>query len=85
MNTFLRYIFFPGLLFKIFSCFCSFMVVWCLGCWGWGPILGFWGWGFQLMGFGACGVGPSGFLGLETYDFILRYLKVGGESVDLLL
>ena len=23
--------------------------------------LGFWGWGFQLMGFGACGVGPSGF------------------------
>ena len=34
--------------------------------WGWGHtcILGFWGWGFQSMGFGACGVGPSGFLGL---------------------
>ena len=26
--------------------------------------LGFWGWGFQLMGFGTCGVGPSGFFGL---------------------
>ena len=25
--------------------------------------LGFWGTGFQLMGFGACGVGPSGFFG----------------------
>ena len=22
--------------------------------------LGFWGWGFQLMGFKACGAGPSG-------------------------
>ena len=28
-----------------------------------GLILGFWGSGFQLMGFGACGVGPSGFVG----------------------
>ena len=28
--------------------------------------LGFWGWGFQLMGFGACGVGPSGFFGLGS-------------------
>ena len=55
--------FFPGLFFKIFSYFCSFMVVWGLGFWGWGLILGFWGWGFQLMGFGACGVGPSGFFG----------------------
>ena len=32
-----------------------------LGFWGWGPILGFLGWAFQLMGFGACGVGLSGF------------------------
>ena len=55
------YIFFPGLFFTIFSYFGSFMVVWGLGFWGWGLILGFWGWGFQLMGFGACGVGPSGF------------------------
>ena len=31
------------------------MVVW--GLW-------FWGWSFQLMGFGACGVGPSGFFGI---------------------
>ena len=34
------------------------------GFWGWALILGFWGWGSQLMGFGACGVGPSGFFGL---------------------
>ena len=39
------------------------MVVWGLGFWGWGLILGFLGWGFQLMGFGACGVEPSGFFG----------------------
>ena len=58
------YIFFPGLLFLIFSYFGSFMVVWGLGFWGWGLILGFFGWGFQLMGFGACGVGPSGFFGV---------------------
>ena len=32
-----------------------------LGFWGWCLIFGFWGWGFQLIGFGACGVGPSGF------------------------
>ena len=55
--------FFPGLFFLIFSYFCSFMVVWGLGFWGWRLILGFWGWGFYLMGFGACGVGPSGFFG----------------------
>ena len=40
------------------------MVVSDLGFWGWGLILGFWGRGFQLMGFGACGVGPSRFFGL---------------------
>ena len=34
-----------------------------LGFWGWGLVLGYWGWGFQLMGSGACDVGPSGFLG----------------------
>ena len=27
----------------------------------WGLLIGFKGWGFQLMWFGACGVGPSGF------------------------
>ena len=41
------------------------MVVWGLGIWCWGLIFGFGGWGFQLMEFGACGVGPSGFFGLE--------------------
>ena len=56
-------LFFPGLFFIFFPHFCSFMVVWGLGFWGWGLILGFWGWGFQLMGFGVCGVGPSGFFG----------------------
>ena len=29
--------------------------------------LGFWGWSFHLMGFGACGVEPSGFLGLGLF------------------
>ena len=53
------YFFFPGLFFIMFSYFGSFMVVW-----GWVLISGFWGWGFHLMGFGACGVWPSGFFGL---------------------
>ena len=53
--------FFPGLFFILFPQFCSFGGS---GFWGWGLVLGFWGCGFQLMGFGACGVGPSGFLGL---------------------
>ena len=47
--------FFPGLFFIIFTYFCSFMVVWGLGFWGWGLVLGVWGGGFQLVGFGACG------------------------------
>ena len=40
------------------------MVVWGLGFLDLGLRLGFWGWGFQLLGFGACGVGPSGLRGL---------------------
>ena len=40
------------------------MVVWGLGFWGLGLIFVFCGYGFQLMGFGACGVEPSGFFGL---------------------
>ena len=67
INTIYRYIFFPGLFFIFFSYFGSFLVVWGLGFWGWGLLLGFWGWGFQLVGFGACGVGPSGFFGLGLY------------------
>ena len=53
--------FFPVLYFILFTHVCSFMVVLGLGFWGWGLGLGFWGWDFQLMGFGACGVGPSWF------------------------
>ena len=51
----LRYIF-PRVCRYTFSHFCSFMVIWRLGLG-----LGGWGWGFQLMGFGAFGVGSSGF------------------------
>ena len=40
------------------------MVIWGLRPRGWGLGLGFWGWGFQLMGFGASGVGPSGVFGV---------------------
>ena len=29
----------------------------------WGLELGYWGWGFQLIGFGASGVGTTGFFG----------------------
>ena len=56
--------YFPGFILYTFSHFCSFMVVCGLGFLGWVLELGFWGWGFQLMGFGACGVGPSGFFGV---------------------
>ena len=55
--------FFSGLFFILSSQICSFMVAWGLGFWGWGLGLGIWGWDFQLMGFGACGVRPSGFFG----------------------
>ena len=33
----------------------------CIWCFPRVILYNFWGWGFQLMGFGACGVGPSGF------------------------
>ena len=53
-------IFFPGLFFMFFFLillvYCGFGIC-CLK-------LGLGGWGLQLMGFGACGVGPSGFSGL---------------------
>ena len=55
-------IFFPGLFLGIFLK--NFAHLWWFGVRGWGLRLGFWGWGFQLMEFGACGVGPSGFFGL---------------------
>ena len=57
-----RLYFSPGLFFIIFFLF--WLIYGGLGFWRWGLILGFWGWGFQLMGFGACGVGPAGFFGL---------------------
>ena len=58
----IAYSFFPtGLFFVIFLILAH---LWWLGFWGWGLIFGFWGWGFQLIGFGASGVRPSGFFGL---------------------
>ena len=56
------YISFPGIFFLLCSHFCSF-IHGCSGFWGWD--LGYLG-DFQLMGFGACGVGPSGFSGVGT-------------------
>ena len=51
--------FFPGLFFTFFSYFGSLLVVWGFGV---GVLIsGFWGWGFQLMEFGACGVGAFWF------------------------
>ena len=44
--------------------FLIFAHLWWFGVLGLGSYIGFLGWGFQLMGFGACGVGPSGFFGL---------------------
>ena len=55
--------FFPRIILYIFFLF--LLIYGGLGFWGWGLRLGFWGWGFQLRGFWACGVGPSGFLGLR--------------------
>ena len=63
--------FFPGLFFILFYYFGSFMVVWAVGFWMLGHILGFWGWGFQLMGFGVCGVEPSGFFG-----YVALYINI---------
>ena len=53
------------------------MVVWGLGFRCWGLILGFLGWGFQLMGVGACGVGPSGFFGLGLSIYKHKRVTVG--------
>ena len=56
--------FFPRVI--LYNFFLLLLIYGGLGFWGWGLILGFWGWGFQLMGFGACGVGLSGFFGLGS-------------------
>ena len=53
-------IFFPRV---ILYNFFLLLVIFGLGFWGLGFILGIRGWEFQLMWFGACGVGTSGFLG----------------------
>ena len=58
-------IFFPRVI--LYNFFLFLPIYGGLGFLGCGVILGFWGWGFQLMGFGACGVGPSGFFGLGLY------------------
>ena len=56
-------IFFPRVI--LYTCiFFRFLLIYGgVGVWGLGLRLGFWGWCFQLMGVGACGVGPSGFYG----------------------
>ena len=61
MNVFHALYFFPRVILYNFFLFLLIYGGLGLGFWGWGLILGFWGWGFQLMGFGACGVEPSGF------------------------
>ena len=56
--------FFPWVILYIFF---SFFLIYGgleVGVFGLGLGLGFWGWGLQLMGFEACGVGPSGFFGV---------------------
>ena len=55
-------IFFPKVI--LYNFFSFWLIFGGLEFLGWGLILGFGGRGFQLMGFGACGVGPSGFFGL---------------------
>ena len=52
-------IFFPRVILYSYSSFCSFMVVW--GFLGLGLELGLGVRDFQMMGFEACGVGPSGY------------------------
>ena len=76
-----RYICSPGLLFILFCHFCSFMMVWGLGIWGWGLGFGFWGRGFQLMGFGVCGEGPSGFF-LGVRDLYKHGLNPGKKLMQ---
>ena len=58
ISSFLSYIF-PRVI--LYNFFLFWLIFGGLGFWGWGLIMGFWGWGFQLMGFGACCVGPSEF------------------------
>ena len=51
----------------IFIIFSHWLIYGGLGFWGWRLRIGFWDRSFQLMGFGACGVGPSGLFGLGLY------------------
>ena len=53
-------IFFPRVI--LYNFFLFWLIYGGFGFWGGGLILGFGGRGFQLMGFGSCGVGPSGFV-----------------------
>ena len=61
LHLYCIYTFSQGYSFDFFLIFAHFSGFSGLGFWGWNLILGFWGQGFQLMGFGACGMGPSGF------------------------
>ena len=58
-----RQYFFPRVI--LYNFFLFWLIDGGLGFWGWGLTSGFWGWGFQLMWFGAWGMGPSGFFGLR--------------------
>ena len=57
-----RYIFCPRVI--LYNFFLFFAHLWWFLFGAWGLRFGFSGWGFQLMGFGACGVGPSGYFEL---------------------
>ena len=60
-NLLISYIFSQGYSSYFFLIFAH---LWWFGVSGLGSYIGFSGWGFRLMGFGACGMGPSGFFGL---------------------
>ena len=56
----------------LYTFFSNLLIYGGLGFRGWGLGLGFWGWGSQLMGFGACGVGPSGFFGVGAFSINIK-------------
>ena len=76
------YIFFPRVI--LFNFFFSLLIYGGLGFWGWGLRFGFLGCGFQLIGFGACDVGPSGFFGLGL-SYKHKRITLGKEMVQIYL
>ena len=47
-----------------------------LGLWGCGLRFGFWGWGFQLMWFGACGMGISGYFWVQDLYTLYKHKRI---------